>query len=83
MFVIIATYASTSTIIAGTWSLSSSLETVINKLSGIVDPLIIAEPISASDMPRCFKTDTDVDFVHVAVRPRKQRTPNLSRRTCN
>ena len=67
---------------AHTLSLSSSLETVIRKLSGIVVPLIIAVSVSESDIPRCFVTESEVDFVEVAVSPRKQRMPKLSRRTC-
>ena len=69
-------------VIAHTLSLSSSFETVIRKLSGIVVPLIIAVSVSESDIPRCLVTESEVDFVQVAVSPRKQRMPKLSRRTC-
>lgn len=59
-----------------TSSLSWSEETVIRRLSGRGVPLMMLP----SAMSKCLATERAVDLVAVAVSPRIQWTPNLSRR---
>ena len=56
-----------------------SHDTDKNKLGGTAPPLITASGSCA--IPRCSATEAAVARVAVAVNPRKQRTPNFSRRT--